>query len=182
MKVIIWQTRPPHQGVTLAHLGGKGSTMSDLISLEGLDKAEVFAALYNGARAQGLGFLHYDSEPMTAETAQQRFGDEWGYFDYVDGRVMKVDLSGDELNPWEYDRDNGQGAAAVIIAALQATGDTYPEETERIHKEGTYQSATELEKHLDDKTTFEDGVLTLGLDDVANLLRPHLDDILGEEE
>jgi hypothetical protein len=38
--------------------------MSDLVSIKGMDKAKVLAALYNGARAQGAGFIHYDSSPM----------------------------------------------------------------------------------------------------------------------
>ena len=42
------------------------------------------------------------------------------YFDYVKGRVMKVDLSGDEFSPRLYDRDNGQGAAEGVINALRA--------------------------------------------------------------
>ena len=109
--------------------------MSEAISLEGLDKAAVFAALYNGAKAQGLGFLHYDPTPMTAEVARNIFGNDFGYFDYVQGRVMKVDLSGDELHPHGYDRDNGANAAASIISALRKTNDTNPEEIERRHDE-----------------------------------------------
>jgi len=102
--------------------------MSNKISLEGLDKAEVFAALYNGARAQGLGYLHYKATPMTPEQARNRFKNHFGFFDYVDGRVMKVDLSGNEFNPWLYDRDNGQGAAERIINTLRVAGYTNPEE------------------------------------------------------
>lgn len=37
------------------------------------------------------------------------------YFDYLQGRVMKVDLAGDELDPRLYDRDNGEGAARRAI-------------------------------------------------------------------
>jgi hypothetical protein len=99
--------------------------MSSNISIEGLDKAEVFAALYNAARPQGLGFLHYTPEPMTADEARKSFAIE-GYHDYVQGRVMKVDLSGDSLDPWLYDRDNGPNAAASVINALRQTGSTNP--------------------------------------------------------
>ncbi len=41
------------------------------------------------------------------------------YFDYLAGRVMKIDLSGDELDPRLYDRDLGQGAAERTIDALR---------------------------------------------------------------
>lgn len=37
------------------------------------------------------------------------------------GRVLKVNLSSDHVNPWLYDRDNGQGAFARAIAHLRAT-------------------------------------------------------------
>jgi len=42
---------------------------------------------------------------------------------------MKIDLSGDILDPWLYDRDNGEGAA---LAALQPllNGDKVPETDE----------------------------------------------------
>lgn len=163
--------------------------MSEMISLVGLDKAAVFAALYNGARAQGLGFLHYNPEVMTAEAARQRFGKAFGYFgyfDYVDGRVMKVDLSGDELDPWGYDRDNGHGAAEQIINALRITEDTNPEEAELIHKEGTRNAAILMNEHLYDETVVdtENGIpsIRLGTSDVADLLKHTLDDILDTEE
>jgi hypothetical protein len=160
--------------------------MSDTISLVGLDKAAVFAALYNGAKAQGLGFLQYDTTPMTVEQARERFGDNWDYFDYVNGRVMKVSLSGDELDPWGYDRDNGQCAAETIINALRSTQDTNPEEVELIHKEGTRNAAILMNEHLYDETDSEvkDGMLHihLGSADVADLLKLTLDDILNEDD
>ena len=92
--------------------------MKDKISLKGLDKAAVLSALYNASHDQGLGFLEYDPAPMTAEEAQ-RLLDEDTDFDYLKGRVMKVNLGGNELDPYFYDRDNGDGAAAKIIDALR---------------------------------------------------------------
>jgi len=97
-----------------------------LISLEGLDRADVLAALYNRAKPQGLGGLHYEAEDMTRseaeiiikESTESRFSSL--YFDYVKGRVMKVDLSTSVLNPRLYDRDNGDGAALQVIVELRA--------------------------------------------------------------
>ena len=38
------------------------------------------------------------------------------YFDYLKGRVMKVDLSEDDgFEEWLYDRDNGEGAAQSAL-------------------------------------------------------------------
>ena len=89
-----------------------------MISLSGLDKAAVLAALYNASRVQGMGFLHYTPETMTreeAETLLEQFTD----FDYLHGRVMKIDLSEDTLDPCLYDRDNGEGAAQGVIESLR---------------------------------------------------------------
>lgn len=48
--------------------------MSDKISLAGLDKAAVLAALYNASRPQGMGFMHYDPTPMTVKEASKILG------------------------------------------------------------------------------------------------------------
>ena len=90
----------------------------DTISLKGLNKGTVLAALYNASHPLGLGFLHFDPNPMTTEEAESLLN-KTTFFDYLKGRVMKVDLSGDDLDPRLYDRDNGQGAAERIIKSLK---------------------------------------------------------------
>lgn len=98
----------------------------DKISIAGLDKADVLRCLYDRARPLGLGFLNYTPEPMTHDEAAAIFKaytehfPTYIHFDYVKGRVMKVNLTGDEFDPWGYDRDNGEGAAAAVIAALRS--------------------------------------------------------------
>lgn len=106
--------------------------MSDTISIQGLDKAALLAALYNASRPLGMGMMHYDPAPMTRDAAQAIIdgrGDDLtamlGFsrgtlvFDYLKGRVMKVDLSGDTLRTWGYNRDNGASAAEAVVAALR---------------------------------------------------------------
>lgn len=95
--------------------------MAEKISLVGLDKAAVLAALYRAARPQGMGCLHYNPKPMTIEEAHDLIAERSQdlYFDYLDGRVMKVDLSGDELDHYSYDLDNGAGKAAMVIGQLR---------------------------------------------------------------
>lgn len=55
-----------------------------------------------------------DPTPMSAEEARALLA-HGTYFDYVKGRVLKVDLSGDEVETWLYDRDNGEGAAEKAL-------------------------------------------------------------------
>lgn len=87
-----------------------------MINIKHADKAEVLAALYNNSRPLGLGFLHYDPAPMSAAEATQHLA---GYVDYLKGRVMKVKLSGDVLDPRGYDRDNGTGAAEQALKSVK---------------------------------------------------------------
>jgi hypothetical protein len=105
--------------------------MSDKVSIAGLSKAEVLAALVNATTPLGMGILQDDGRPLTAEQAQRDWIDavkshdtvnvvkQKLYFDYVKGRSIKCDISGDEFDPRWYDRDAGVGAAARVIAKLR---------------------------------------------------------------
>jgi len=95
-----------------------------MIDISNMYKDEVLAALYNASQPQGMGMLHYDPKPMTTAEACAILDDMpvgRKRFDYLKGRIMKVDLSGDSFNPNLYDRDNGQGAAARALAGLKAS-------------------------------------------------------------
>jgi len=84
--------------------------MDNKINLKGIDKAVILAKLYNNSKVQGMGFLQAQSGDMTTEQARDLLK-ESTYFDYLHGKIMKVDLSGDSFDPWLYDRDNGKGSA-----------------------------------------------------------------------
>ena len=84
-----------------------------MINLHGKNKAEVLVKLYNASKPQGMGLLHYNNKKTTTEQAILDTGQT--YFDYLKGRVMKIDLSDDELDPRLYDRDNGFGAATRAL-------------------------------------------------------------------
>lgn len=108
------------------------------VDISGLSKAAVLAALYNASRPMGMGLLQARDGDMSEQEAESYFADDgYGlddsarmfptvrirrgqtYFDYLHGRPMKVDLTGDSFDPWGFDRDNGQGAAARVIARLR---------------------------------------------------------------
>lgn len=88
-----------------------------MIDISNYDRADVLRVLYNNAKVQGMGFLQYEPGDMTYAEAVQYLAAR-KYFDYLSGRVMKVDLSSDELDPQLYDRDNGDGAAQSAISVL----------------------------------------------------------------
>ena len=90
------------------------------MNIQGLDKAEVLAALFNASRQQGLGFLDTrGNSQMSVESAQEILT-KTQHFDYLHGRVMKLSLDGDELETRLYDRDNGEGAAERALSELIA--------------------------------------------------------------
>lgn len=92
-----------------------------MISTTGLSKAAVLAALYNGSQARGMGMFQSKPGEMTEEEARQIIGDrEAPYFDYLYGRVLKVELVGDSFDERLYDRNLGTGAAQrAIDSALE---------------------------------------------------------------
>jgi len=108
-------------------------TQPSHIDIGGIDKAALLAAFYNHARPFGMGMLHYRPQPMTVEQAREELatGDDQSvmfgqrrarlYFDYLHGRLLKIDITDDTLNPRRFDRDYGQGAAAKVVAELRRT-------------------------------------------------------------
>jgi hypothetical protein len=86
------------------------------MDISGLSKPKVLAALFNNAKPQGFGILHYYRDHSMTEAEAAELLKEQTYFDYLEGLVMKVDLSGDELRTGLYNRDNGEQAAERAIS------------------------------------------------------------------
>lgn len=94
--------------------------MRTKIDIAGIEKATLVAALFNNSKPLGLGFFAAKSNTlMTAKDAQKYLDKGQKYFDYLEGRVMKIDVSGDEVDPWGYDRDNGPGAVNKVVEAIR---------------------------------------------------------------
>jgi hypothetical protein len=93
------------------------------IDISGIEKYKVIQALYNASQPLGMGFIHYTPEPLSDEEAQEEV-EAHTYkgqisFDYLRGRVIKCEISGNEMHPGLFDRDNGAGAAAAAIARIE---------------------------------------------------------------
>jgi hypothetical protein len=65
-----------------------------------------------------MGILHFDPTDMTYDEAKELLRIQT-YFDYLKGRVMKVDLSTDELRTDLYNRDNGENKAEDLINSIK---------------------------------------------------------------
>ena len=148
--------------------------MSDQISLEGLSKAKVLAGLYNASRPLGMGFMQYDPAPMTEEEAASILEGQ-KHFDYLKGRVMKMDLSGDSLDPWGYDRDNGVGAAQVVIGVLRQGEPEDGAMISGMHVAGKADAVLDAREGMKIESGFRDGAYELGLADIADVLGSAID-------
>jgi len=159
--------------------------MAEKISLAGLNKADVLAALYNASKPQGMGFLQYDPKPMTREEAEALLK-QTTHFDYLKGRVMKLNLADDELDPWGYDRDNGQNSAKNVIDELRKTSSVNPLTIQARHHVGTLESAEHVRASLQEESRFERHgevvVVRVGLADVADKLGPAVDKAVKARE
>ena len=91
-----------------------------MVDIKGLDKERVLKALYDHSHVQGSGFLQ--AVPDGVVTVEYCAGllAKHSYFDYLHGRVLKVDLSGDEFDERLYDRDCGEGAAQRAVDSVRA--------------------------------------------------------------
>lgn len=93
-----------------------------MIDRTGMSNAEVLQRLYNAAKQIGLGLFDQDGkEALTVEQAQgllnlRRHGET--YFDYLNGRVMKIDVGENPLDQRLYDRDNGNGVAHDALTGV----------------------------------------------------------------
>lgn len=117
------------------------------IDISGVDKGALLAELYNNAKVMGMGVFQAARGPEVMSYEQGREltrateGGEFAhdnamafpgirkseiaqgrtlYFDYLFGRCLKVDLTGDEAEPWGYDRDWGEGAFAACVERARA--------------------------------------------------------------
>lgn len=109
-----------------------------------------------GGRA---GFAQHRDGDMSVEQAQAILDGGQTYFDYLEGRVMKVDLSGDSFETYLYDRDNGEGAAFTVIRALRESGNSSNEDIKRLHRHGTSSAAEEVMTWGDDDVIAPHSVL-----------------------
>ena len=168
--------------------------IAEVGNIAGLNKAAVLAALYNAASPRGKGFLqHENNEPMTEEEAveylfegddnNRMFGDSVNEiggqnrfrFDYLKGRPLKVDISGNHVDTTFYNRDNGAGTAERALEWLRRTGQvTPPEDLSQLQQERLVQAGFQVLDRLDDEPVrfrLQGEIFSLGFADHADELR-----------
>jgi len=96
-----------------------------MIDIKKLDKAKVLVALYNNSKQLGYGVFDERGYYKLPYEEAVEILEKTTFFDYLYGRVLKVDLSKDSFDERLYDRDNGEGAAKRIIDGLKKNPDNY---------------------------------------------------------
>lgn len=111
------------------------------MNIAGLSKAKVLAALYNHARPVGMSSYDMDEERAEELLKPQEKLENWLsilddaigmaggtiiqkcdpplFFDRLQGRMMNIDLTSDEVDTTGYNEINGKDAAEKIIQTLR---------------------------------------------------------------
>lgn len=111
----------------------------EVIDISNKDKAEVLAGLYNNSHPVGMGLAHYDPTPMTIEDARKILEKKTS-FDYILGRPLKINLNGNIIQVFGYNRDNGKDLAQRVISSCRNIND--------IGKDKLKKFQTEIEEEL----------------------------------
>lgn len=107
-----------------------------MVSIKGLDKAKVLKALYDNSHVEGMGFMHAAPEGTVTEDRCRELLEKNTAYDYLYGRVMKVDLAGDEFDERLYDRDCGEGAAQRAVDSITQAQESEKPKEEAGQKDG----------------------------------------------
>ena len=99
--------------------------MANILFPDFLKKEEavrVLRGLYSHAKPKGMGFLAFVRGDLPKEEAESLLGERGAFFDYLHGRIMKIDLRASNLFQHQkgretfpipdfslYDRENGEG-------------------------------------------------------------------------
>jgi len=89
-----------------------------MVSIKGLDKAVVLKALHDASKTQGRGSRDYSPEGLTLKQCQDLLINN-KIFSCIQGRVLNVDLSTSEVDPWSYDRVYGEGSLETVVDSLR---------------------------------------------------------------
>ena len=89
------------------------------VDITGIDKPELLVALYHGTHPVGMGFIHNNPEFGLDDAEAAITAESSGRLDYVSGRPIKANISGDSFDPSLYDREAGEGAAQRVVDSLR---------------------------------------------------------------
>ena len=87
------------------------------VNISGLDRDELLKNLWENSNVAGL-FEGRSDTVWDLEAAKSQLCN--GYADYIQGRVMKVNIyNTDNVDPWGYNRDNGHNAFQNVVNKMR---------------------------------------------------------------
>ena len=91
--------------------------MTTKVNIVGLNKKELLRKLWERSKtASFFAMMGIQAPGLSEDELEASVG---GYVDYLSGRVIKSDLTGDTAETWLYDRDNGAGAFAKVVEEMR---------------------------------------------------------------
>jgi hypothetical protein len=94
---------------------------SKTVDISDLDKFDVLKALWENSKTASFFAMMPQMAPKFSDgEARELLARDRAYVDYLCGRVIKTDFSKNTLDPWGYDRDNGQGSMQNVVNGVRA--------------------------------------------------------------
>ena len=96
-------------------------TRSYVCDIAGLDKIAVVRKLWESSMIAPAAKMFTPDLAAKTEISDQDIREalKHGYIDYLNCRLMKVDVTEDSFDTYAYNKDNGEFAAEKIIASLR---------------------------------------------------------------
>ena len=98
--------------------GPPGTMEASDVDIVGLWKPALLRALWDNATP--ASFYASRESPTPPPFDEARAAEAWNdYVDYFQGRCIKADLSGDSVDPCDYDKQHGEGEFAKVVRRLR---------------------------------------------------------------
>lgn len=90
-----------------------------VVDIKGLDKDTLLKALWTRLPPESF-FIFNGIPPPSFNLVEAKSQLHDGYADYVCGRIIKADIYNEDIvDSFSYDRDNGEGVFAEVVASLR---------------------------------------------------------------
>jgi hypothetical protein len=87
------------------------------VDIKGINKVDLLKALWKNSKpASFFMFSNTDPPEFDNENAEKSVSKS---IDYYSGRCIKCDLSKDEVDPTQYDREYGEGCFQTIVDKIK---------------------------------------------------------------
>lgn len=127
--LLMWMTQTL---LFLTSLHHQESIPMGTVNIAGLDKADLLMRAFNASKQQDMSMMDQRGrQDMTIKQAREIANQGPMNYDYLYGRVLKIDLTHDDVGTWAYNRDVGPGAFEKIVADMRAGKSAPPAVTNR---------------------------------------------------